>query len=65
MLKPMTLALAALLSVSRLPAQTAQPDPLLDHLIGHWVLCGPMAWHMDNDSAGVRRPFARVTLVRE
>lgn len=21
-------------------------------------------WHMDNDSAGVRRPFARVTLVR-
>ncbi len=22
-------------------------------------------WHMDNDSAGVRRPFARVTLTRE
>ena len=22
------------------------------------------AWHMDNDSAGVRRPFARVTLTR-
>jgi hypothetical protein len=21
-------------------------------------------WHMDNDSAGVRRPFARVTLTR-
>lgn len=23
------------------------------------------AWHMDDDSAGVRRPFARVTLTRE
>lgn len=23
------------------------------------------AWHMDNDSAGVRRPFARVTLTRQ
>jgi hypothetical protein len=22
-------------------------------------------WHMDNDSAGVRRPFARVTLTRQ
>jgi hypothetical protein len=22
-------------------------------------------WHMDNDSAGVRRPFARVTLTRK
>jgi hypothetical protein len=21
-------------------------------------------WHMDNDSSGVRRPFARVTLTR-
>ena len=22
-------------------------------------------WHMDNDSSGVRRPFARVTLTRQ
>lgn len=26
---------------------------------------GVWQWHMDNDSAGVRRPFARVTLMRQ
>lgn len=29
-----------------------------DHATDSWQ------WHMDNDSAGVRRPFARVTLTR-
>ena len=43
MLKPVTLALAAILSASPLIAQTAHPDSLLDRLIGHWVLRGPMA----------------------
>ena len=43
MLKPLTLALAAILSAPPLIAQTAHPDSLLDHLIGHWVLRGPMA----------------------
>jgi len=26
---------------------------------------GSWQWHMDNDSAGIRRPFARVTLTRQ
>ncbi|HEX6965556.1 MAG TPA: hypothetical protein VF166_07130 [Gemmatimonadaceae bacterium] len=43
MLKIAPLALASLLSVSAVPAQTVHPDSLLDHLIGHWVLRGPMA----------------------
>jgi hypothetical protein len=29
-----------------------------DHVKESWQ------WHMDNDSSGVRRPFARVTLTR-
>jgi hypothetical protein len=37
-------ALPFLLLATRLSAQTSAPsDSLLDHLIGHWVLQGPMA----------------------
>lgn len=47
MLRIPTIALAALLIGSPLNAQTAptpaRPDSLLDRLIGHWVLRGPMA----------------------
>jgi len=39
----MIIASAALIAGSPVHAQTAQPDPLLNHLIGHWVLRGPMA----------------------
>lgn len=35
-------ALAALLLVSPLSAQVPRRDSLLNHLIGHWVLRGPM-----------------------
>jgi hypothetical protein len=37
------LALAGLLSASPLHAQAPQRDSLLNHLIGRWVLRGPMA----------------------
>jgi len=43
MLKTVMIAVAGLLSVLPLHAQASQPDSLLDHLIGHWVLRGPMA----------------------
>src|SRR5690242_16022623 len=44
MLSRMALGLVGLLAVSPLGAQTAAPsDSLLGHLIGHWVLRGPMA----------------------
>lgn len=43
MLKRLILILAGLLLVPPLGAQTVQRDTLLDHLIGHWVLRGPMA----------------------
>lgn len=43
MLKITTLALSALLVVPSLQAQATKPDPLLDRLIGQWVLRGPMA----------------------
>lgn len=35
--------IAALLAGAPLRAQISPADPLLDHLIGHWVLRGPMA----------------------
>ena len=43
MLKTVTIALAGMLAVSPLPAQRSRPDSLLNRLIGHWVLRGPMA----------------------
>ena len=39
----LTLALAGFLAVSPLNAQAVERDSLLNHLIGHWVLRGPMA----------------------
>jgi len=43
MRREMTLAMAALLAASPVGAQRAAPDSLLNHLVGHWVLRGPMA----------------------
>jgi hypothetical protein len=43
MRKVMTVAVAGLLAVSPVQAQSSRPDSLLTHLIGHWVLRGPMA----------------------
>jgi hypothetical protein len=43
MTKRLILALAGLLLVSPLRAQSPQRDSLLTHLIGRWVLRGPMA----------------------
>lgn len=37
-----TMALVGLLAASPLQAQVSKPDSLLDHLIGNWVLTGPM-----------------------
>ena len=42
MRKHLMVVLVSLLSVSPLRAQTATPDSLLDRLIGHWVIRGPM-----------------------
>jgi len=39
----MTVALVGLLAASPIRAQAAAPDSLLGHLIGRWVLRGPMA----------------------
>ena len=41
--KHLVLAIAGLLLVSPVRAQTPKPDSLLNHLIGHWVLRGHMA----------------------
>jgi len=43
MAKRLILTLAGLLLVSPLAAQSPQRDSLLNHLIGRWVLRGPMA----------------------
>jgi hypothetical protein len=43
MMKRALPAVAALLIALPLHAQVPQRDSLLDHLIGHWVLRGPMA----------------------
>lgn len=47
MLRIPTIALATLLAIAPLHAQApgapSRPDSLLDRLIGHWVLRGPMA----------------------
>jgi hypothetical protein len=43
MTRRLIIGLAGLLLASPLRAQPAQPDSLLNHLIGRWVLRGPMA----------------------
>jgi hypothetical protein len=43
MRKAMIAAAAGLFAVSPLHAQHSRPDSLLNHLIGNWVLRGPMA----------------------